>query len=228
VNKRHAAQQAVGSSSDVVPLAVPTKRGVILVVSAYDVKSTDGQAANEEQLRGKLQITKDAYDGAKIDGKNSQVDLLLCADFNRHHELWGGAQAFGEAGRTKEAKHIIDLMQENALTSLLPSGTLTWKHYNGSACSTIGLLLAASGLSEACECCGIHPIDHGSDRKVIRAHFVMDTTEYHENRRKRTYDKADWKKIREEVSTRIAHDASLHALFSKDDLEMVADRMGIC
>jgi hypothetical protein len=65
-------------------------------------------------------------------GRKTQVDLLLCADYNRHHGLWGGAQVFGEAGRNNEAEAIIDLMQENALTSLLPSRTVTWDHYNGS------------------------------------------------------------------------------------------------
>jgi len=63
----------------------------------------------------------------------------------------GSAQAFGEASRTDEAELIIDFMQENTLTSLLLSGTVTWEHYNASTCSAIDLLLAISGLCEACE-----------------------------------------------------------------------------
>jgi hypothetical protein len=39
------------------------------------------------------------------------------------------------------------------------------------------------------------------------------------------YDKADWKKIREEISTRIADGSSLHALSSKDELEATVDRL---
>jgi hypothetical protein len=39
------------------------------------------------------------------------------------------------------------------------------------------------------------------------------------------YDKADWKKIREEVSTGIADDSNLHALSSKDELEVAVDRL---
>lgn len=77
VNKRHAAQQVAVPSSDVVAVAFPTKRSVVLNVSAYEVKSTDGQAADEEQIRAKLQIIKKAYDGLKKDGKNGQADLLL-------------------------------------------------------------------------------------------------------------------------------------------------------
>jgi hypothetical protein len=225
VNKRHAAQQVAISSSDVAVATIPTKHDVALIMSALDAQSTDGQAANEEQLQSKLQIIKDAYDGLKGSRRESQVDLLLCADFDRHHELWGRAQAHGEASRAYEAEPIIDFMQENALTSLLPSGTVTWEHYNGSTCSTIDILLTTGGLSEACEYCSIHQNDHGSDHETIRAHFVVDTTEYQEKRRKRLYDKADWKTIREEVSKRIADDASLIALLTEDDLEMAAGKL---
>ena len=74
-----------------VAVTIPTNRGAVLIVSAYDVKSTDGRAANEEQLQSKLRTIKDAYDGVKAlilsNGGGTQVDLLLYADFNRHHEL---------------------------------------------------------------------------------------------------------------------------------------------
>jgi hypothetical protein len=154
-----------------------------------------------------------------------ELKSTCCCVLNRHHELWGGAQAFGEPGRTDEAEPIIDFIQENGFTPLLPSGTVTWEHYNGSTCATIDLLLATGGLSEACEYCGVHPINHGSDHKCIRAHIMLDTIECEEKRRKRMYEEADWKKVREEVSTRITDDPSLNALSTKDDLEMVVDRL---
>jgi hypothetical protein len=46
VNKRHAAQQVAIPSSDVVAVSIATKRGIAMVMSAYDLKSTDGQAAS--------------------------------------------------------------------------------------------------------------------------------------------------------------------------------------
>lgn len=67
-----------------VVVTILTKRGAKLVVSAYDVKSADGQVVNEEQLRAKLQIIKDAYEEMNRDEENGQADLLLA---NRHHEL---------------------------------------------------------------------------------------------------------------------------------------------
>jgi hypothetical protein len=78
-------------------------------------------------------------------------------------------------------------------------------------------------LSGAFEYCGVHPTDHGSDHKAIRARFLLDTTEHEEKRRKRIYDKANWKKIREEVSTRIADDSGLRAMSSKAELEATID-----
>lgn len=51
VDRRHAAQQIAVPSSDVLAARIPTKHGAALILSAYDVKSTDGQAASEEQLR---------------------------------------------------------------------------------------------------------------------------------------------------------------------------------
>jgi hypothetical protein len=79
------------------------------------VKSPDGQAANEERLRSKLQTIKDAYNEVKTltlsSGRETQVDLLLCADLNRRHVLWGGAQVSIEVGRTDEAEPTIDSMK---------------------------------------------------------------------------------------------------------------------
>ena len=82
-----------------------------------------------------------------------------------------------------------------------------------------------SDLSESYEYYGVHLTNYGSNHKAIQAHFVLDTIEYVEKRRKRIYDKADWKEIREEVSTRIANDSGLYALSSKDKLEAAVERL---
>jgi hypothetical protein len=61
--------------------------------------------------------------------------------------------------------------------------------------------------------------------KPFSHHFVIETTKFEKKRRKRMYDKADWKKICDEVSTRIADDSRLHASSSKDELEVAVDRL---
>ena len=55
---RHAVQQVAVPSSDMVAAKVPTKHVAALIVSAYDLKSTDGAAASEEQLRAKLKPSR--------------------------------------------------------------------------------------------------------------------------------------------------------------------------
>jgi len=83
----HATQQVAVPCSHVVAVTIPIEGCAAVIVFAYDVGSTDGQAANEEQLRAKLQIIRDAYHSVKSDAKRNEVDLLLCADLNRHHVL---------------------------------------------------------------------------------------------------------------------------------------------
>lgn len=75
-------------------VAIPKARGVAVAASAYDVRFVTGQAASDEQLRGKLQMVKDAYEAVRSEQQTDQVDVLLCADFDRHHVFLGGPQAF--------------------------------------------------------------------------------------------------------------------------------------
>ena len=49
-------------SGDMVAVKIPTNRGAAFIVSAHDVKSTNGQAVNEEQLRSKPRTIEEAYD----------------------------------------------------------------------------------------------------------------------------------------------------------------------
>lgn len=48
---------------------------------------------------------------------------------------------------------------------------------------------------------------------------------YHEKPRKRVYDKADWKTVREEVTKTIADEASSITPSTRGDLEMAAERL---
>jgi hypothetical protein len=50
-------------------------------------------------------------------------------------------------------------------------------------------------------------------------------TEYEEKQRKRMYNKADWKRICEEVSTRITDDLRLHTVSTQDGLDVAVDRL---
>ena len=52
------------------------------------------------------------------------VEVVFAGDFDGHDQLWGGDDVFLE--RQGEADLIIDLINEFALSSLLPRGIKTW------------------------------------------------------------------------------------------------------
>jgi hypothetical protein len=53
-------------------------------------------------------------------------------------------------------------MQENAITCLLPSGAVTWGHYNGSICSTVDILPFPLGLhGDASQLDNMHAVGSG-------------------------------------------------------------------
>ncbi|KAK3615206.1 hypothetical protein LTR22_027518, partial [Elasticomyces elasticus] len=68
--------------------------------------------------------------------------------------------------------------------------------------STVDIALATSSLSNGCAHRGIHPGDHGSDRKAIWVHFDIEMARNRERRRTRMYDKADWSEVRKHLSAR--------------------------
>jgi hypothetical protein len=61
----------------------------------------------------------------KLKTVGERLDVLLCTDFNRHYELWGGLRASYDKGRVNEGEPFVDLIQEAGLQSLLPTGITT-------------------------------------------------------------------------------------------------------
>ena len=156
VSRKHRAHAVSIPSHDIVAAAVSTRGGVLLVVAAYDVRSGRTEDFDDQQLRGKLRLIKEAWDSTKEAQQISSVGLLVCADFNRHHVLWGGILAAIEPGRSNEAEGIIDFMQENATSSLLLPATITCESYNDRSNSTVDLILASADIANAVTSCGIH------------------------------------------------------------------------
>jgi hypothetical protein len=83
-------------------------------------------------------------------------------------------------------------MVEEELDSMLPRGTVTFSHNNGSHATTIDLVLVSPGLQAAMIQCKTSDTDHGGDHRVIEARFRMSWEARATKRLGRTYDKADW------------------------------------
>ena len=92
-----------------------------------------------------------------------ELEVVFAGDFNRHDQLWGGDDVSLE--RQGEADPIIDLMNEFALSSLLPRGTKTW--HGGEQATTIDLVLTSEEVTNTALKCTIHQTEHGSDHRAI-------------------------------------------------------------
>lgn len=99
------------------------------------------------------------------------LELLICGDFNRHDQLWGGDLVYSSQ-RSGEGAPIIDFMEDFYLQSLFPRGTITYEAAGHS--STIDLILASPWLTDDMSYCG--PVDtaYSHNHLAIKAHFETD------------------------------------------------------
>lgn len=185
-------EQIPVESSDITAglLHLPTK--TILVGSVY-VPGVETSAL-ERSMRLLQRLVRDAKAKA-----NTQLEILLTGDFNRHDQLWGGDEI---AARQGEAEPIIDLMNDLALQSLLLRGTITWQ--GGDHESTIDLVLASEYLTERVTKCKIHETEHGSDHRVIETAFDIEAPTQ-ERMPRLLFKNAPWKAIKERVAARLQH-----------------------
>jgi hypothetical protein len=189
VNKDVEAEQIPIESPDMTAalLRLPDRR--VLVVSVY-VPKEDPQALQStcDDLR---KIIRDTRRNA-----GTMVDAVIAGDFNRHDQLWGGDDV--SFVRQGEADPIIDLMNELALSSLVPRGTITWQA--GRYDSTIDLVLASEELREGVLKCAVHETEHGSDHRTIETVFDVLVPEpvYQE---RLLLKNAPWKEIRARIAT---------------------------
>lgn len=102
-------------------------------------------------------------------GAGQVVDVVIVGDFNRHDQLWGGDDISWL--RQGEGDDIVDLMNDFALSSLLPRGTKTWR--GGEFESTIDLALASEDLATNMIKCATLRTDHESDHQAIETVFEV-------------------------------------------------------
>ena len=72
---------------DIVVVEVDTAQGIMLLVTAYNLRDGEDTAAREHNILNRLRLIKEALlrTQAKHDGQ--PVHLLIIADFNRHYIL---------------------------------------------------------------------------------------------------------------------------------------------
>ena len=178
-------------SSDLTAAVLHTQDSAILIVSAYV------EGGSEEVLNEAVTLIKQA--ALQTRHKYGPIELIIAGDFNRHDALWGGDKV--SPNRQGEAEPLLLLMDELALTSLLPRGTITWQSNDSE--STIDLILASEGLTSNYQHCKIYEIEHGSDHRAICTQFEVTTPE-RQFQPKPLFKNAPWNQIRERVKEQLS------------------------
>jgi YD repeat-containing protein len=113
-------------------------------------------------------------------------EQIILGDFNLHHELWGGPTVRPDP----ESDDLIDLVEEFQLSSLLPTGTVTFDDRNAQSC--IDLCYGSQDLVARVITCSIDPsIDHNSDHLPITTMLDLRTMQRPE------VDTHDWSSMDE-------------------------------
>lgn len=167
IRKDIQARQIAIPSADITATVVTLRDRIILVAAVYVAKK---ESVDDSELTSALEYLRAAITqvGSQTNGA---LELLICGDFNRHDQLWGGDQVCSSP-RNGEGAPIIDFMEDFHLQSVLPRGTVTYE--SAGQRSTIDLILASPRLTEEISGCGPASTAYGHDHLAIEAHFETD------------------------------------------------------
>ena len=178
------AEQVQVESSDITAVIIRLPKHTILLFLVYV------QGSDTEALRITIQKISQIINGER--SKISALEVIIAGDFNRHDVLWGGTRVSNK--RQDEAEPITIIMGEQGLNSLLKSGTITTSQ--GDDKSTINIVVATQGLTDAVVFCKVHNTNHGSNHVAIRSGFKLQTPARIPSKRL-LFKEAPWQQIRE-------------------------------
>jgi hypothetical protein len=222
VNRSYNASAIPTDSHDVAAVLLKLQERSLLVIVGYEARNGVTEADREADLAMRLQAVEAATQRARERVADEPLDVLVCTDFNRHHELWGGFRAQAQIWRRNEGEQVVDYMQEVGLRSLLPAGTITWEHQSRDLSSTVDVILGSKEIQEKLEYCRIHNTDYGSDHKPIALSFRADLPDRGPQRRRRLYKNADWSRIRAIVTDRLGDGSHLERITNIATLDQAA------
>ena len=195
VNARCKSTQIPVECPDTTAVLLDTGDAHLLLVASYEPRDGAGKAEKEEAMRERIENITEARRRAEEEVRGA-VNILVCADWNRYHPLWGGPEVLQQRERIKEGEQIVNFMHQMGLQSLLAAGTLTREHTTLDQRSTIDLVLGSEWIQDKLITCGIREIDHGSDHKAIATKMILAQSDNPRRKGKRLYRDADWDRIR--------------------------------
>jgi hypothetical protein len=222
VNSRCRATQIIADSYDVAAVIIHLKDRNLLLVASYEARAADTEAGREQDLAAILQTLEATVLKAGQATEHGRLEVLICADLNRYHTLWGGYHPVRARERRGEGERIVDFIQETGLNCLLPAGTVTWEHQSMDITSTVDLILGSKAVREELVHCRIHDPDHGSDHKPIEIEVDISSAIELPVRRKRLYKDTDWSRIRRKILDRIGDGSVLSRIPDPNLLDIAA------
>ncbi|KAI4732297.1 hypothetical protein E4T50_17119 [Aureobasidium sp. EXF-12298] len=186
MDRRVKYQEEDTGSPDIAAATIQMEGAQLLRISVYVPYKRPQEVTDLQQRIATIQETIQ-----KTRRKTEEaLHVYVGGDFNRHSNVWGGREVAYD--RRGDDWPILQFMVEEELDSMLPRGTITYSHNNGSHQTTIDLVLVSPGLQAAKILCRTSSTDHGGDHKVIETRFQMPWEARATRKLRRMYDKADW------------------------------------
>ncbi|KAB2568601.1 putative RNA-directed DNA polymerase from transposon BS [Lasiodiplodia theobromae] len=198
IRKDTQARQIAVPSADITAAVITLRDRVVFVAAVYVAKKENVDDPELTSALGHLRAAATEV-GSQTNGV---LELLICGDFNRHDQLWGGDQVYSSL-RNGEGAPIIDFMEDFHLQSLLPRGTVTYESAGQS--STIDLILASPRLTEEMSDCSPASTAYGHDHLAVEAHFEIDVP-HQELEAQYAFRSANWEAIRSDTRKRLAEE----------------------
>jgi exonuclease III len=222
INARCRATQVAVDNHDINAVILHTAEQPILIISCYEPRDEETTEDKEEALAERTHKMKEAITEAEEITQGS-ADVLICADLNRYHPIWGGQETLRHTQRIREGEQVVSFMHEAALQSLLNQGTVTWEYAALNLQSTIDLILGSKGIQERLISCTIYGTDHGSDHKAIATQLDYGSDYTPPKKGKRQYTEVDWDKIRTELEAILSKTLLKEELGSTEELDDKAE-----
>lgn len=124
VNARCKATQIPVACSDTTAVLLDTRDAHLLLVASYEPRDGADKAEKEEAMGARIENIAEVRGKAEEEARGA-IDLLICADWNRYHPLWGGPEVIQQRERAKEGEQVVSFMHLAGLQSLLAAGTPT-------------------------------------------------------------------------------------------------------
>jgi hypothetical protein len=150
VNARYKATQIPADSYDVAAVLLhwKDKRPTLLLFACYKARAVNIEVVREQDLVAMTQTLEATVRKAQQEARIARLKVLICADSNIYHELWGGYHPIRAKERRGEGDRIVDFTQETGLHSLLLGETVTWEHQSMDISSTIDLIIGSRAIQE--------------------------------------------------------------------------------